>query len=138
METLIDRIDYLKTCVMLAADLTIPLVRYQDLLEEEEFLDLGTPGQPEELMEICKLAVAVAYSKKPQIILSRIIHIKECHFYHGTAIVNGEIALVFYFADIRRGLLIVLRPGDTKILRISSTAPAQGPFISRPAKPATD
>lgn len=140
MKKVLDLIDELKTSVMLAQDLTQPMDCYHYLLENDDVFKMGVVANPAEIMEMCKIAAAVAYHKPPQVFFNRIIHIAECHFYHGAAMVNGNIALLVYFTDIGRGVLAATERGETKMMRISKVKATMGEnvFVSHPAEPATD
>ncbi len=135
-----EQIDELKTYVMLAADLTIPVNRYHDLLEGDELLKLGVRDHPEELIDMCKLAAGIAFLKPANVVFTNVKHIAQCHFYHGAAIVNGCIALLFYYNDIRKGVLNVITENGARMIRISSLKSIEGEhgYYARPAEPATD
>jgi hypothetical protein len=75
--------------------------------EDPEFIALGTPtGSP--FLEAVLAEVGKQLFQKEvalrDVLLTRL---PDQHFIHGTALLNGRIATVFYFEDVQMGLLAV-------------------------------
>ena len=92
--------------------------------EDPEFFSVGTPVEDTRLAQLLA-HVGGALFKAAKITLrdSRLVRIDEYSFIHGGFLMNGALANVIYFDDIKKGILAVHRPsshGYTDFVRFSA------------------
>ena len=92
--------------------------------EVPEFFSVGEPVDDQLLIQLLThIGGALFRTKKVMLRATRLVRIAEYNFIHGGLTMNGAIANVIYFDDIRQGILAVHRPasGDsTEFVRFSA------------------
>ncbi len=91
-----------------------------NLGERPDFLQYGKVKKNPQLKQLME-AVAEKLFKREVEIMHLLLHkIPKTSFFHGPCFINGKMASVFYFEDIRVGMLIVAQiDGETKFIRFS-------------------
>jgi len=76
-------------------------------VENEEFLDLGQRMRNKLITKMAEAGAREATGLRRQTLDLLLVHLPEHRFYHGSGLFGQATALVFYFADIRVGLLML-------------------------------
>jgi hypothetical protein len=85
--------------------------------ENEDFLSLGAPTRNDALARFLEEALRTSgekHLKRSPVRISRmlLIDLPERSFLHGPAMVNDFTAGLFYFADVRMGMIALCRKGS--------------------------
>lgn len=90
---------------------------FDHLGENSQFMNLGKPTKNKPvnktLKEILK-KVGQQHLNKPSVLVSNmlLIEIPNRHFFHGPAMVDNYIASLFYFEDVKMGMISLARLGS--------------------------
>ena len=90
---------------------------FDHFAENNEFMSLGHPTKNEMvnklLREVLKKCSQQHLNKASVVIADMLlIEIPNRHFFHGPAIVDGYMASVFYFDDLKMGMMSLARLGS--------------------------
>jgi hypothetical protein len=106
---------------------------FDHLGEDEAFIDLSKPTRHQMLEAIIGQTVGPMVGSKGKAVLVNfvLLHVPEHQFYHGAFLIQGRMANVIYFDDIKMGCIAVVMSlaGKTNFIRFSAQ--------EMPHKPAT-
>jgi len=114
---------------------------FYDLAEFDAFLDKGAPEDNEELATLLAVGAERLFSRPCSIPYSMFVHVPEYDFYHGPALIDEHSATIFYFSDIKVGMLIVITDmseGKTEFIRLTTALLDRPSLLADPETPATD
>ncbi len=88
--------------------------------ENSDFLQYGKVKKNSMLKQIMEGVAERLFRGEVEIMHLLLYKIPKTSFFHGPCFINGKMASVFYFEDIRVGMLIVAQFGEeTKFIRFS-------------------
>lgn len=94
--------------------------------ENSDFLQYGKVKKNPQLKQIMETVAEKLFKRDVEIIHLMLHKISKPPFLHGPCFINGKMASVFYFEDIRVGMLIVAQfDGETKFIRFSGMEAAE-------------
>ena len=77
---------------------------------DKRFIALGIPEEPPHLLAIAQHIAGKALGKTVGLEKTRISHVPEHRFHHGSASVDGRAVILLYFEAVNTGLLAII-PG---------------------------
>ncbi len=94
--------------------------------EDPDFLQYGKVKKNPILKQLMKSVAEKLFKKDVEIIHLLLHKIPKTSFVHGPCFINSKMASVFYFEDIRVGMLIVAQfNGETQFIRFSGMEAAE-------------
>ncbi|MEZ4528227.1 MAG: hypothetical protein R2941_20130 [Desulfobacterales bacterium] len=97
-----------------------------NLGERSDFLQYGKVKKNPQLKQLMEAVAEKLFRGKVEIMHLLLHKIPKPPFLHGPCFINGKMASVFYFEDIRVGMLIVAQiDGETKFIRFSGMEPTE-------------
>lgn len=104
--------------------------------ENEEFLEISQPARHELLESIIAQSVGSLLCSKTQAVLLNflLLHVPKHQFYHGAFVINGKMANVIYYDDIKMGCIAVITSegGMTNFIRFSAQNMPHKPAVPSP------
>lgn len=82
------------------------------------FLQQSVPEEAPHLLAVLTHIAAKALGKSATFDQSRMLHLPEFGFFHGNGIIDGQIALFFYFEQTDTGLLALV-PGPAREIQVA-------------------
>ncbi len=97
---------------------------FDHFAESDGFMRLGKVHHSAMVENIVAEAASAALWERVTVREMRLTRLAEQQFCHGPCFVNGRIATLFYFEDIRTGLLAISmgRGGEMRYTRITAVA----------------
>jgi hypothetical protein len=128
------KLNRLKLKLMQEKELHVVMTYFFDHFgENRAFLDIGQSTRHNLLESIIAQTIGALLGAKTKVILLNLMlfHIPQHQFYHGAFIINGKMANVIYYDDIKMGCIAVVMStsGMTNFVRFSAQ--------NLPHKPAT-
>jgi hypothetical protein len=128
------KLNMLKMKLMQEKELHVVMTYFFDHFgENPDFLDVSKPARHELLEAVIAQTVGPLTGSKSKAVLLNflLLHVDKHQFYHGAFFINGKMANVIYFDDVKMGCIAVLMSGkgETNFVRFSAQ--------DMPHKPAT-
>lgn len=93
--------------------------------ENTAFMQLGRNQHSSLVETIAKEAASSALGEPATLRGMRLIHLPKQKFYHGPCFVNGHMATLFFFDEIRTGMLAIsmsAQTGEMRYVRMTAVA----------------
>ena len=117
----LSKLQELKSLLQTAEEFSGPWEFFFDHFgDHPEFLDLGKPVKSVLLTELCKTVAKRVYGNQASVTRRQWIHLKPHRFVHGSALLDGQLAVAIYFTDIEMGMLSFLTPRGSQLMRFTS------------------
>lgn len=96
---------------------------FKHLGNDRDFMQLGMPKDDPKLLEMIECTASTLSPESSVVGQPYFVYVPKFQLYHGTCHVIGRQASVFYFDDLKKGMLAVLSfGGSTDYLRLSEAS----------------
>ncbi|MEM1177417.1 MAG: hypothetical protein AAGM22_03665 [Acidobacteriota bacterium] len=117
----LSKLNELKTLIQTAEKFSEPWEFFFDHFgDHREFMDHGKPVKSVLLTELCKTVAKKVYGNAAGVTNRQWVYLKPQRFLHGTALLDGQLAVAIYFTDIEMGMLSFQTLRGSQLMRFTA------------------
>ncbi|TYT74710.1 hypothetical protein [Desulfobotulus mexicanus] len=126
MKPYIEDLKKLKHKLINESDFSIIANYFMDIVEQHPIISNAKIVKNKSLMNVVMAVGESYFNGKVIVSQSRIMHVKNTNFYHGTVMLNDCLSVFCYFEDLKKGMLSIHDSNKDKLFHVRITGTVIG------------